>query len=96
MADPLDSPPSASIDPTQESTGPEIVSREIDPVLFIPLHTADDFLPRPCSNGTLGNRHVSCAVNNYLVKLVLSASLSVSAAAGKIGHVDGVHHGDQP
>ena len=42
-------PPITWIDPPQESTGSEIVSREMDPVLFIHLLTPDNFLPRPCS-----------------------------------------------
>ena len=45
---------------TQELTIFEIVSREIDPVLFILLLTAEQFP----SNGTLGYRQVSYAVNN--------------------------------
>ena len=44
----------------------EIVSREIDPVLFIHLLTTDNLnFPSPTVlNGTLGNCHVSYAVNN--------------------------------
>ena len=60
VADPLDSPPIASIDPTQESTGSEMVSREIDPVLFIPLPTTDNFPQTEHRD----NCHVSYAVNN--------------------------------
>ena len=64
MADPLDSPPINSIDPTQEFTESEIVSREIDPVLFIHLLTTDTFLLQLVLNGTLGNSYVSYAVKN--------------------------------
>ena len=74
MADPLDSPPIASIDPTQESTAPEIASREVDPVQFTHLRTGDTFLLQLVLNGPLGNRLVSYAVNSWLVKLVLAAS----------------------
>ena len=53
VADPLDSPPIASIGPTQEPTGHEIIirdsGREIDPVLFIHLLTRDNFPPQLCS-----------------------------------------------
>ena len=70
MADPLDSPPITSIDPTQELTIYEIVSREIDPVLFILLLSTVQFP----SNGLMVNCHVSYAVNNYLVKSILPAS----------------------
>ena len=44
----------------QELTISEIVSREIDPVLFILLLTAVQFL----SNGLMVNYHVPYAVNN--------------------------------
>ena len=46
VADHLYSPPITSIDPTRESTGSEMVSREIDPVdpvLFTDLLTTDNF-----------------------------------------------------
>ena len=33
---------------TQELTGSEIVSRQIDPVIFIHLLTTDNFLAQPC------------------------------------------------
>ena len=46
---------------TQELTISEIVSREIDPVLFILLLSTEQFP----SNGLMGNCHVSYAVNNY-------------------------------
>ena len=49
---------------TQELTGSEIVSREIDPVPFIHLLATDNFLPQTCNNGTLGNCHIPYAVNN--------------------------------
>ena len=45
---------------TQELTISEIVSREIDPVLFILLLTTEQFP----SNGLMVNCHVSYAVNN--------------------------------
>ena len=45
---------------TQELTISEIVSREIDQVLFILLHTTEQFP----SNGPMVNCHVSYAVNN--------------------------------
>ena len=45
---------------TQELTISEIVSREIDPVLFILLLTTVHF----SSNGLMVNCHVSYAVNN--------------------------------
>ena len=45
---------------TQELTISEIVSREIDPVLFILLLTTELFP----SNGLLVNCHVSYVVNN--------------------------------
>ena len=53
---------------TQELTIFEIVSREIDPVLFILLLTTEQFL----SNGPMANCHVtvSYAVHNQLFKLV--------------------------
>ena len=51
---------------TQESTISEIVSREIDPVLFILLRTTEQFP----SNGLMVNCHKSDAVDNQLVKLV--------------------------
>ena len=51
-------------------TGSEIVSREIDPVLFIHLLTADNILALSCSK----EHRMSHAVNNYLVISVLSAS----------------------
>ena len=51
---------------TQESTISEIVSREIDPVLFILLLATVQFP----SNGLMVNFLVSYAVNNQLVKLV--------------------------
>ena len=53
---------------TQELTISEIVSCEIDPVLFILLLTTEQFP----SNGLMVNCQagVSYAVNNYLVKLV--------------------------
>ena len=60
MADPLDRPPNTSIDQTQELTISEIVSHEIDPVLFILLLKTEQF----SSNGLMGNYHVSYAVNN--------------------------------
>ena len=43
VADPLDSPPITSIEPTQELTGSEIVPCEIDPVLFFHLLTTNTF-----------------------------------------------------
>ena len=46
VADPLDSPPITSMDPTQEWTGSEIVSRETDPVLFLLLLATDTFIKR--------------------------------------------------
>ena len=60
MADPLDSPLIISIDPSKELTGSEIVTREIDPVLFILLLTMEQFP----TNGLMVNYHVSYAVNN--------------------------------
>ena len=45
---------------TQESTISEIVSLEIDPVLFILLLTTEQFP----TNGLIVNCHVSYAVNN--------------------------------
>ena len=51
-------------------TGSEIISHEIDPVLFIASHR----WKIPGSNGTSGMfmyRADTCAVNNWLVKLVL-------------------------
>ena len=47
------------IDPTEELTISEIVSREIDPVLFVLLLTADNFLKR-----NIGKLTASYAVNN--------------------------------
>ena len=55
MADPLDSPPITSIDPTEELAISEIVSREIDPALFILLLTTEQFP----TNGLMVNCHVS-------------------------------------
>ena len=55
---------------TQELTISEIVSREIDPVLFIHLLTTEQF---PL-NGTFGYCHVSHVLNNYLVKFVFGLS----------------------
>ena len=49
VADPLDGPPITSVDPTQELTISEIVSREIDPVLFIHLPTTDDLPALSCT-----------------------------------------------
>ena len=41
VADPLDSPPITSIDPTQEWTGSEFVSRDMDPELLVHPLTTD-------------------------------------------------------
>ena len=63
-ADPLDSPPIASIDPTQERTGSETA---FVPMLFVHLLTTDNF---PQTE----HCRVSYAVDNWLVKLVPPAS----------------------
>ena len=60
VADPLDSPAITSIDRAHELAGSEIVSCEIDPVLFIPLPTTDNFPQTEHRD----NCHVSYAVNN--------------------------------
>ena len=65
MADPLDSAPITLIDPTQEWTGSEIVSREIDPVLFIiQLLTTEDSLLQL----SIRNVYVSCTVNTAQIQ----------------------------
>ena len=60
VADLLDSPPITSIDPTQEFTRSEIVSCEMDPLLYIHLLTTDNF-PQ---TEHWDNCHVSYALNS--------------------------------
>ena len=48
----------------------EIISCKIGPVLFILVLTTDHLLALSRTTGTLGNCHVSYALNNQLVKLI--------------------------
>ena len=85
MAGTLDSPAITSIDPTLELTGSEIVSREIDPVLFTHLLTTDNF---PSSTMLDAKSTEHWDIVTYLTQFITSRLSWSSTAASHPSHTN--------